>query len=88
MRVTSLIEGCESPDHPELQAEFGLSLHVEHQSTRILFDTGAFTQNAKDLGRRGNTSCIRDQGMGAMSTDLRSRTLMDESGSGIYDASA
>ena len=53
LKVTSLIENCESPEHPELQAEFGLSLHVEHQGTRILFDTGstgAFTENARDLG--------------------------------------
>jgi 7,8-dihydropterin-6-yl-methyl-4-(beta-D-ribofuranosyl)aminobenzene 5'-phosphate synthase len=53
MRITSLIENDESPEHPELQAEFGLSLHVEHRGTKILFDTGstgAFTKNADDLG--------------------------------------
>jgi len=53
MRVTGLIENRESPDHPELQAEFGLSLHVSLDGTRILFDTGstgAFTRNARELG--------------------------------------
>ena len=53
MRVTSLIENNENPEHPELQAEFGLSLHIEHDGTRILFDTGssgAFTKNAEELG--------------------------------------
>jgi 7,8-dihydropterin-6-yl-methyl-4-(beta-D-ribofuranosyl)aminobenzene 5'-phosphate synthase len=53
MRVTSLIENSGDPGHPELQAEFGLSLHIEHDGTRILFDTGssgAFTKNAEDLG--------------------------------------
>jgi 7,8-dihydropterin-6-yl-methyl-4-(beta-D-ribofuranosyl)aminobenzene 5'-phosphate synthase len=53
MKVTSLIENQNSAERPELQAEFGLSLHVEHNGTRILFDTGtsgAFARNAGPLG--------------------------------------
>ena len=52
MRVTSLIENSKSPESPQLQAEFGLSLLIEHRDTTILLDTGttgAFTRNALQL---------------------------------------
>jgi 7,8-dihydropterin-6-yl-methyl-4-(beta-D-ribofuranosyl)aminobenzene 5'-phosphate synthase len=53
MKITSLIENSESQDRSDLEAEFGLSLHVETGDTRVLFDTGstgAFAQNAARLG--------------------------------------
>jgi len=53
MRVTSLIENSCSEERPELQAEFGLSLHVEANGSRVLFDTGTsgvFLANAEALG--------------------------------------
>jgi len=53
MKITTLIENHPSPDRDDLVAEFGLSLLVEHEETRILFDTGAsgtFAENADRLG--------------------------------------
>ena len=53
MKVAGLIENRKAQDHPDLEAEFGLSLHVDRQGTRILFDTGAsgaFAPNARHLG--------------------------------------
>jgi 7,8-dihydropterin-6-yl-methyl-4-(beta-D-ribofuranosyl)aminobenzene 5'-phosphate synthase len=53
MRITTLIENHGAREDEGLQAEFGLSLHVELGETRILFDTGAtgaFAGNASRLG--------------------------------------
>jgi 7,8-dihydropterin-6-yl-methyl-4-(beta-D-ribofuranosyl)aminobenzene 5'-phosphate synthase len=53
MRVTALIENCKLEDRDDLDAEFGLSLHIEQSSRQILFDTGAtgiFVRNAGALG--------------------------------------
>ena len=53
MKVTTLIENSASPRRPELEPEFGLSLHLDRGSDRILFDTGAsgsFVDNATRLG--------------------------------------
>jgi 7,8-dihydropterin-6-yl-methyl-4-(beta-D-ribofuranosyl)aminobenzene 5'-phosphate synthase len=53
MRVTSLIENSCRADRPDLRAEFGLSLHIEANGSRLLFDTGssgAFLANAEALG--------------------------------------
>jgi 7,8-dihydropterin-6-yl-methyl-4-(beta-D-ribofuranosyl)aminobenzene 5'-phosphate synthase len=53
MRITSLIENRPATQHSELEAEFGLSLHVECGQGRILFDTGssgAFVRNALRMG--------------------------------------
>jgi 7,8-dihydropterin-6-yl-methyl-4-(beta-D-ribofuranosyl)aminobenzene 5'-phosphate synthase len=55
MRVTTLIENSPSARQPELEAEFGLSLHLDRGHDRILFDTGAsgsFSDNAARLGIR------------------------------------
>lgn len=51
IKVTALIEN--RTNHPELTAEFGLSLLVEVEDRRILFDTGssgAFLRNGEALG--------------------------------------
>lgn len=51
MRITTLIENTTSRD--DLQAEHGLSLYIETQHHKILFDTGdsgAFAENAQKLG--------------------------------------
>jgi len=53
MKITSLIENNPSPERQDLRAEFGLSLHIEHEGAGILFDTGAtgaFSRNAPQLG--------------------------------------
>jgi 7,8-dihydropterin-6-yl-methyl-4-(beta-D-ribofuranosyl)aminobenzene 5'-phosphate synthase len=53
MRVTSLIENSCPDERSHLQAEFGLSLHVEANGVKVLFDTGssgAFLGNARALG--------------------------------------
>jgi 7,8-dihydropterin-6-yl-methyl-4-(beta-D-ribofuranosyl)aminobenzene 5'-phosphate synthase len=53
MKITSLIENSQAQDRPDLEAEFGLSLHVEIQGSRVLFDTGssgAFARNARRMG--------------------------------------
>jgi 7,8-dihydropterin-6-yl-methyl-4-(beta-D-ribofuranosyl)aminobenzene 5'-phosphate synthase len=53
MRITTLVENRPSPDDPALQAEWGLSQHVEIGAHRLLLDTGAsdaFACNAALLG--------------------------------------
>ena len=53
MRVTALIENSRLEGRDDLDAEFGLSLHIEHGGRQILFDTGAtgtFVRNAGALG--------------------------------------
>jgi 7,8-dihydropterin-6-yl-methyl-4-(beta-D-ribofuranosyl)aminobenzene 5'-phosphate synthase len=53
MKITVLIENSEAQDRPDLEAEFGLSLHIEIQGSRVLFDTGssgAFVRNARRMG--------------------------------------
>jgi 7,8-dihydropterin-6-yl-methyl-4-(beta-D-ribofuranosyl)aminobenzene 5'-phosphate synthase len=52
MRVTSLIENSRVEGRPDLEAEFGLSVHVEANDTTVLFDMGssdAFARNAEAL---------------------------------------
>lgn len=52
LRITTLIENMPD-DEGKLLAEHGLSLHIEFDGKRILFDTGQtgdFVKNAKDLG--------------------------------------
>lgn len=53
MRITTLVENSPSPDDPALQAEWGLSQHVEIGGHRLLLDMGAseaFACNAALLG--------------------------------------
>lgn len=53
MKITTLVENTKPPGRRDLQAEFGLSLHIEHGDAKILFDTGAsdaFSRNADSLG--------------------------------------
>lgn len=53
MKITTLVESQLAPDHRGLEAEFGLSLLIEHAGQRILFDTGAAgaaMRNAPHLG--------------------------------------
>ncbi len=53
MRVISLVDNCASPLHRDLRTEPGLSIHIEANDMRILFDTGvkdAFLANAERLG--------------------------------------
>ncbi|MEJ2580924.1 MAG: MBL fold metallo-hydrolase, partial [Acidobacteriota bacterium] len=53
MRVTTLIENNALEERDDLQPEFGLSLCVELNGTKILFDTGtsgAFAANAEKMG--------------------------------------
>jgi len=53
MKITTLIENELALDHRDLEAEFGLSLLIEHADRRILFDTGAAgaaMRNASHLG--------------------------------------
>ncbi len=53
MRVTSLIENSRIEGRDDLEAEFGLSVHVEANGKKILFDMGAsdaFARNATALG--------------------------------------
>jgi 7,8-dihydropterin-6-yl-methyl-4-(beta-D-ribofuranosyl)aminobenzene 5'-phosphate synthase len=52
MRVTSLIENSRIEGRDDLEAEFGLSVHVEANGTTVLFDMGAsdnFARNAEAL---------------------------------------
>lgn len=51
MRIVTLMENTTAD--PELTAEHGLSLYIETQGTKILFDAGssaAFADNAENLG--------------------------------------
>ncbi len=53
MKVTVLVENTRLEDRTDLDAEHGLSLHIERQGQQILFDTGAsdaFRRNAERLG--------------------------------------
>ena len=53
MKVTVLVENTRMADRGNLRAEHGLSLHIQHDSRQILFDTGAtriFAANAEKLG--------------------------------------
>jgi 7,8-dihydropterin-6-yl-methyl-4-(beta-D-ribofuranosyl)aminobenzene 5'-phosphate synthase len=53
MKITTLVENELARDHRDLEAEFGLSLLIEHVDQRILFDTGAAgaaMRNASHLG--------------------------------------
>lgn len=53
MKIVVLIENTRPDESAELTAEFGLSLYVERDGRRILFDTGttgAFADNAEKLG--------------------------------------
>jgi 7,8-dihydropterin-6-yl-methyl-4-(beta-D-ribofuranosyl)aminobenzene 5'-phosphate synthase len=52
VRVTTLIDNLRSPDDPQLEAEWGLSLCVESSGRQILVDMGAsdaFARNAERL---------------------------------------
>jgi len=53
MKITALVENDRIDERDDLRAEFGLSLHVEFNGSRILFDMGssaAFANNAEALG--------------------------------------
>ena len=53
MKITALIENDKVGDREDLCPEFGLSLHVEVNGSKILFDMGssaAFASNAEALG--------------------------------------
>jgi 7,8-dihydropterin-6-yl-methyl-4-(beta-D-ribofuranosyl)aminobenzene 5'-phosphate synthase len=53
MRVVSLIDNAKPDEREDLHAEHGLSLYLESDGRRILFDTGAsgtFERNAARLG--------------------------------------
>lgn len=53
MKITALIENRKSDNHNDLETEHGLSLYIEHNNHKILFDTGAsdaFGRNAATLG--------------------------------------
>ena len=53
MRVTSLVENNRIEGRDDLDAEFGVSVHVEANGQQILFDMGAsdaFARNASSLG--------------------------------------
>lgn len=53
MRITTLVENHVADTKSNLVAEHGLSLHIEHEGRKILFDTGAsdaFVLNASKLG--------------------------------------
>ena len=53
MKVVALIENTKLESRDDLVAEHGLSLYIESNDKRILFDTGAsgaFEQNARKLG--------------------------------------
>jgi 7,8-dihydropterin-6-yl-methyl-4-(beta-D-ribofuranosyl)aminobenzene 5'-phosphate synthase len=51
--ITTLVENRPDKAQPNLTAEWGLSLHIEFNGHRILFDTGisgVFAKNAENLG--------------------------------------
>lgn len=53
MKVVSLVDNCATNLHKDLDTEPGLSIYIEANDTRILFDTGvenAFLANAGCLG--------------------------------------
>jgi 7,8-dihydropterin-6-yl-methyl-4-(beta-D-ribofuranosyl)aminobenzene 5'-phosphate synthase len=53
MRVTTLVENDRIEDHDQVTAAFGLSIHVETEQARILFDagpSGVVVDNAEALG--------------------------------------
>jgi 7,8-dihydropterin-6-yl-methyl-4-(beta-D-ribofuranosyl)aminobenzene 5'-phosphate synthase len=53
MKVTALVENTRVGGGPDVCAEWGLSLHIEHQDLRLIFDSGAseaFSRNAAKLG--------------------------------------
>jgi len=55
MQVTALIENSTVDGRQDLRPEFGLSLHLEVNETKILFDMGAsamFAANAAAMGWR------------------------------------
>ena len=52
MKITTLIENTKYEKAEDLKAEHGISLFVEFNSHKLLFDTGAsslFYENAKNL---------------------------------------
>ena len=54
MEITTLIENVKSEEQPELKAENGLSLLIETNAAKILFDTGisgTFVSNANVLNK-------------------------------------
>lgn len=53
MKITTLVENDVAADHRELEAEFGLSLLIEHAGQRILFDTGAAGAAMRNASRLG-----------------------------------
>ncbi|MDK2808746.1 MAG: 7,8-dihydropterin-6-yl-methyl-4-(beta-D-ribofuranosyl)aminobenzene 5-phosphate synthase, partial [Clostridiales bacterium] len=66
LQITTLIEN-QSDDNGTLRFEHGLSIYVEADGKKILFDTGqsgAFIENAKALGINLNTLdyCILSHG--------------------------
>jgi 7,8-dihydropterin-6-yl-methyl-4-(beta-D-ribofuranosyl)aminobenzene 5'-phosphate synthase len=53
MKVTALVENTRLDSRQDLRAEWGLSLHIQHDGAQILFDTGAteaYGHNAERLG--------------------------------------
>ncbi len=53
MKVTALVENTRLESRQDLSAEWGLSLHIQHNDRQILFDTGAtgaYGHNAERLG--------------------------------------
>ena len=53
MKITTLVENQLALDHRDLEAEFGLSLLIEHAGQRILFDTGAAGAAMRNAPRLG-----------------------------------
>lgn len=53
MKITTLVENDVAADHRELEAEFGLSLLIEHAGQRILFGTGAAGAAMRNASRLG-----------------------------------
>lgn len=53
MKITTLVENHTSTDHPQLNAEHGLSFYIEHNGHVYMSDvgqTGKFADNAEKLG--------------------------------------
>jgi 7,8-dihydropterin-6-yl-methyl-4-(beta-D-ribofuranosyl)aminobenzene 5'-phosphate synthase len=53
MKVTALVENTRLENRQDLNPEWGLSLHIQHDGAQILFDTGAteaYGHNAERLG--------------------------------------